>query len=359
MPSSSSSSSAMSCAESGCESLRAVAIERVRLEAELPGEQVGFLAVLDRRLVRHVDGLGDRARDERLRRRHHADVALDREVALAGAAARVGAVEHRVVLGLQVRRAFDRHRAADMHVRGLDLALGEAEVRRAGRRSGEASASAAMPSFSRQKSSPSVHLLNANLMSKAVGSAFSTLAMASSSKPLALQRRVVDAGRLAERAVADRVGLDLGDLGLRVAERAQRFRHRAVDDLEVAAAGELLELHQREVGLDAGGVAVHHQADRAGRRDHGRLRVAVAVLLRRARAPCPRRPWRAPSCRRRACRCWSHGRAAPAAATRSRSRSSRHRPRGDGCASRAACARGSSCSRGTAPSCFAISAEVA
>ena len=42
-----------------------------------------------------------------------------------------------------------------------------------------------MPSVSRQKSSPSVHLLKANLMSKAVGSAFSTLAMASSVKPLA------------------------------------------------------------------------------------------------------------------------------------------------------------------------------
>ena len=33
--------------------------------------------------------------------------------------------------------------------------------------------------------SPSVHLLNANLMSNAVGSAFSTVAMASSEKPLA------------------------------------------------------------------------------------------------------------------------------------------------------------------------------
>ena len=59
----------------------------------------------------------------------------------------------------------------------------------------------------------------------------------------------------------------------------KRFRHGAVDDLEVAAAGELLELHQREVGLDAGGVAIHDEADRAGRRDDGGLRVAVAVLL--------------------------------------------------------------------------------
>jgi hypothetical protein len=96
---------------------------------------------------------------------------------------------------------------------------------------------------------------------------------------LLLERGVVDAGRLAQAAVADRIGLDLGDLRRRVAEHAQRFRHRAVDDLEIAAAGKLLELHQREVGLDAGGVAVHHQADGAGGRDHRDLRIAVAVLL--------------------------------------------------------------------------------
>ena len=109
--------------------LGAVAVERVGLERQLPGEQVRRLAVLDRGVVRHVDGLGDRAGDERLRRRHHLDVALDREVALADLAARVGAVEHRIVLGLEVRRALDRHRAADVDVRGLDLALAEAQVR--------------------------------------------------------------------------------------------------------------------------------------------------------------------------------------------------------------------------------------
>jgi hypothetical protein len=52
-----------------------------------------------------------------------------------------------------------------------------------------------------------------------------------------------------------------------------------VDDLEIAAAGELLELHQREVGLDAGGVAIHDEADRARGRDDRRLGVAIAVLL--------------------------------------------------------------------------------
>ena len=105
----------------------AVAIERVGLEREAPGQQIGRLAFLDAGLVRHVDGFRDRARDEGLRRRHHADVALDREVALAGAPARIGAVEHREMLGLQVRGAFQRHRAADMDVGGVDVGLGVAE----------------------------------------------------------------------------------------------------------------------------------------------------------------------------------------------------------------------------------------
>ena len=56
-------------------------------------------------------------------------------------------------------------------------------------------------------------------------------------------------------------------------------RHRLVDDLEVAAAGELLEFDQCEVGLDARRVAIHDQTDRAGRRDDGRLRIAITVFL--------------------------------------------------------------------------------
>ena len=79
--------------------------------------------------------------------------------------------------------------------------------------------------------------------------------------------------------MTDGVGFDLGDLAFAVAERAQGFRHRLVDDLEVAAAGELLEFDECEIGLDAGRVAIHHEADRAGRRDDGRLRIAIAVFL--------------------------------------------------------------------------------
>ena len=55
---------------------RAIAVERVRLDAEPPRQHVGFLAILDRGVVRHVDGLGNGAGNKRLGRRHHADVAL-------------------------------------------------------------------------------------------------------------------------------------------------------------------------------------------------------------------------------------------------------------------------------------------
>ena len=98
-------------------------------------------------------------------------------------------------------------------------------------------------------------------------------------KTFCLQRGDVDRGGVGERAVADGIGLDLGDIALAVAERAQRFGHSAVDDLPVAAAGELLELYQRKVGLDAGGVAIHHEANGAGRRHHGGLRVAETADL--------------------------------------------------------------------------------
>ncbi len=86
-------------------------------------------------------------------------------------------------------------------------------------------------------------------------------------------------GRADDRAVLVDVGDDLLDLLVGVAERLQRQRHGPVDDRHLAAADELLELDQREVGLDAGRVAVHQEADRPGRREHRRLRVAIAVAI--------------------------------------------------------------------------------
>ena len=86
-------------------------------------------------------------------------------------------------------------------------------------------------------------------------------------------RRAFDRPMLVD--VADnRVGL----LG-RVAEFEQRLRNRVVDDLHHAAADQFLVFHQGHIGFHAGGIAIHHEADGAGRREHGDLGVAVAVLF--------------------------------------------------------------------------------
>ena len=72
-----------------------------------------------------------------------------------------------------------------------------------------------------------------------------------------------------------------------VAEALESRSDRAVGDLEVAAARKLLELHESEVGLDSGGVAVHQETDRSGRRQHRGLRVAVAVPFAEFDRPVP------------------------------------------------------------------------
>ncbi|CCC97391.1 protein of unknown function [Azospirillum baldaniorum] len=258
--------------------LGAVAVQRVGLDAQAPGQQVGILALLDRRRVRHVDGLGDGAGDEGLRGGHHGDVRFPGQEALADAAAGVGAVEHRQMLVLQEGRAFQRHGAAAEGVRRLKLGLGEAE-------SGQ------------QVEARRVHLLGGDaqrvdddvgadrpavegeLDVEGGGEVALQLLQHLGREALGGQGLVVDARRALQRAVADRVALDRGDLVGGVAQRAQGLRHQTVDDLEVAAAGQLLELHQREVRLDARGVAIHDQTNGAGRGDHRGLGVAEAVLL--------------------------------------------------------------------------------
>ena len=66
---------------------------------------------------------------------------------------------------------------------------------------------------------------------------------------------------------------------LGVAELEERGRDRVVHDLDHASANQLLVLDEREVRLDAGGVAVHHEADGASGREHSDLSVAVSELL--------------------------------------------------------------------------------
>ena len=86
--------------------LRAVAVDRDRLEAQLPALEVDLLDLLGRRGLGHVHGLADRARDERLDRAHHPDVAhvVDGPLAVDRLER---AVEDRQVLGLEVRRTLD------------------------------------------------------------------------------------------------------------------------------------------------------------------------------------------------------------------------------------------------------------
>ena len=67
------------------------------------------------------------------------------------------------------------------------------------------------------------------------------------------------------------------NLGIVIAELPQRGRYGIVDDLDGAATHQLLVLHERQVGLDAGRVAIHHEANRPGRRQHCRLRVTIPM----------------------------------------------------------------------------------
>ncbi|MCY1363766.1 hypothetical protein D9M69_505430 [compost metagenome] len=99
------------------------------------------------------------------------------------------------------------------------------------------------------------------------------------SKALSFECRRIDAGCLIEIAVTDSISFDFSNLAFRIAERAQCFRHSAIDDLEVTAASELLEFHQSKVRLNTGRITIHDETDRAGWRDNCCLRIAVAVLF--------------------------------------------------------------------------------
>ena len=136
------------------------------------------------------------------------------EIALADLAAGVGAVEHRIVLGLQVRRAFERHRAADVDVGGLDLALGEAD----GLEQVEAGG-CDLPRHRCRAVADEVFaegpLVEDELDVEGGRKRLLDLGDGFVGKALGLQRRGVDARRVGERAVADGVGLDLRDLGSR------------------------------------------------------------------------------------------------------------------------------------------------
>ena len=108
----------------------------------------------------------------------------------------------------------------------------------------------------------------------------------------------LEAGRALDRLALVDVRDDRLDLVGRVAELAQGARDGLVDDLEVALADQLLVLDEGDVGLDAGGVAIHHERDRAGGREHADLCVAIAVLATELERLVPGLPCRGQQVRR-------------------------------------------------------------
>ena len=86
--------------------LAAVPVDGHRLEAELPGCEVRLLDVLDRALLRHVDGLRNSTREEGLDRVHHLDVAHVVDGAFPAERFQ-GAIEYRKVFFPEIRRPLD------------------------------------------------------------------------------------------------------------------------------------------------------------------------------------------------------------------------------------------------------------
>ncbi len=78
-------------------------------------------------------------------------------------------------------------------------------------------------------------------------------------------------------------GVDVADDGVgllvRVSELEERGGHSVVYDLNHASADQLLVLNQRQIGLDASCIAVHHETDGAGGGEDCDLGVSVAVLF--------------------------------------------------------------------------------
>ncbi len=238
---------------------------------------VGVFHLADGHVVGHVDRLGRSPAQEGLHGRHHLDVTGVVDESPPVAAVAIGRVEHGQVLVCQVGSPLDGLPSADRivgvcHLLAAEAELGEeVEVRRV------VFAGAETERLQRVLAHHPGTEGVAQLEQRREGTF--DLDQIVVGEALLDQAVPVDVGGAQQIVGADHVVDDVVDLILAIAERPQRGGHRLVDDLEVAASGQLLELHQGEVGLYPGGVAIEQQSDRAGRRQHARLPVAVAVLL--------------------------------------------------------------------------------
>ncbi|OQA37758.1 MAG: hypothetical protein BWY56_00657 [Acidobacteria bacterium ADurb.Bin340] len=185
--------------------------------------------------------------------------------ALALAAALVGAVEDGQMLRLQVGRAFHGHGARQ----GLQEAGG---------------------GFFAEGGPQAVHG-NHEAGVEGCGELLLPALELGFSEALGQQLGAGDAGGLVgDFKPADHVALDVLDLLGGVAQAGQGLGDGAVHELEVAAARQLLELHQGEIRLDARGVAVHEQADGACGSQHRNLGIAEAVLFAQSQGAVPAFP---------------------------------------------------------------------
>src|ERR1019366_1620324 len=111
--------------------LAAVAVDRDRLEPQLPGVGVGLLHVFGGGVLGQVDRLADGPRDERLDRGHHPHMPLpaDRALAVGGWE---GAVEDGEIVLAMMRGALDGVVLVDVGQDGGDrlLAVAQLEQRR-------------------------------------------------------------------------------------------------------------------------------------------------------------------------------------------------------------------------------------
>ncbi len=121
--------------------------------------------------------------------------------------------------------------------------------------------------------------LKAKEISNWPGREASIFSSSSTVNPSCLRACVIDVRGIVEGEGAHDVAQDVVDLLGAVAEVYQGWAEGLVGDLEISAAGELFEFDEGEIGLDAGGVAIHEQADGAGGGDDGGLGVAIAELF--------------------------------------------------------------------------------
>ncbi len=265
--------------------LGTIAVQGVGFEAQFPGHAVTFGNFLHVGFVGQIDGFGNGTGKEGLGCRHHADMTMGVDKALANFAALVGAVEHGVVLGLKPGSPFNGHGATDVVVGSVNLlpavaqraqevetgvvVLLGAEAKALEGRLAEGPDVEDKTDLESRRQNP-FDLLNFVGRQAFVRQGFG-----------------VDVGGAVKRCPAFGVINDVANLVFRVIEVAQGHRDGLVDDFEVASSGEFLEFDQRKIRLNAGGVAIHNQTNGARRGQNRGLCVAIPVGFAEAQGIIP------------------------------------------------------------------------